>query len=324
MEKHFKIFELLEKEFLTADEQKYLDDIIHSDTDSSRLISVYKNLKTELPNLVHLDTEIIGDYILYENNELPGDPVIPLLAEKIRSHLKNCLVCNEEYQILRDEFRDVGNHLERRFEKGEKPFDSKSILPSITNKKLSSFRYAVATIAVVAVIYFGLFFMSYITTPRYSQNIFSAKDNSLYVTRGRTSVSFQKGLNAADKGNYDEALIYFEEDIKKHSNESSIFYSYFITGLTYLKSAEKDFLGMFPSYDANKINHSIVYLNTSIEKNTTGNYDNLKLDAHYYLGRAYLLLENYDKAKEELDIVISSKGRFYNEAKELITMPEMN
>ena len=81
---------------------------------------------------------------------------------------------------------------------------------------------------------------------------------------------------------------------------------------------------MFPSYDADKLNYSIENLNTSIEKNSSGNYNNLKLDAHYYLGRSYLLLENYDKAKEELNIVITLKGKFYNEAKELVTLPEMN
>ena len=324
MEKHDKIIELLEKEFQTADEQKYLDEIVQSDKDSARLVAVYNSLKANIPSAMHLDTEMIGDFILYENGELPDDAVIPVLADKIKLHLKNCLICSEEYQILQKEYDDVRSHLEKTIKKPEKPYESKSLLTAFTVKKFSAFRYAFTTMAVFAVIYFGLFTVSSITTPDYSKNIFSVSDNGFYVTRGRTSVTFQKGLDAAENGNYDEALKYITEDINAHSGESSIFYSYFTIGLTYLKSAEKDFFGLFPSYDDKKVNLAIKNLYTSIEKNSSGNYDNLKLDAHYYLGRAYLLIENYSKAKEELNIVISLKGKFYNEAIDLIELPEMN
>jgi len=324
MEKHDKIIELLEKDFQTADEQKYLDEIVQSDKDSARLIAVYNSLKINILNAVHPDTEMIGDFILYENGELLDNAVIPVLADKIKLHLKNCLICSEEYQFLQKEYDDVGSHLEKTIKKQEKPSESKSFLPAFAGKKFSTFRYAFTTMAVLAVIYFGLFTVSSITTPDYNKNIFSVDDDGFYVTRGRTSVTFQKGLDAAENGNYDEALKYIEEDIKTHSGESSIFYSYFTIGLTYLKSAEKDFLGLFPSYDDKKVNLAIKNLYISIEKNSSGNYDNLKLDAHYYLGRAYLLLENYGKAKEELNIVISSKGKFYNEAIDLIELPEMN
>lgn len=324
MEKHDKIIELLEKDFQTADEKNYLDEIVQSDKDSARLVAVYNILKTNIPDAMHLDTEMIGDFILYENSELPDDAIIPVLADKIKSHLNNCLACGEEYQTLQKEYKDVGIYLEKTLKKREMLHESKSFLSAFTGNKFSAFRYAFTTMAVLAVIYFGLFTVSSITTPDYNKNIFSVNENGFYVTRGRTSEAFQKGLDAAENGNYDEALKYIEEDIKTHSGESSIFYSYFIMGLTYLKSAEKDFLGLFPSYDDKEVNHAIKNLYTSIEKNSSGNYDNLKLDAHYYLGRAYLLLNNYDKAKEELNIVISSKGKFYNQALDLIELPEMN
>jgi tetratricopeptide (TPR) repeat protein len=314
MEKHDKIIELLEKNFPTAEEQNYLNEIVQSDKDSARLVAVYNSLKTNIPIAMHLDTEIIGDFILYENGELPDDAIIPILADRIKLHLKNCLTCNEEYQMLQKEYDDVRSHLEKTIKKQDKPYDSKSLLSAFTVKNYSAFRFAFRTVASV----------SSITTPDYNKNIFSVNDNGFHVTRGRTSVTFQKGLDAVENGNYIEAIKYIEDDIKAHPEERSIFYSYFIIGLTHLKSAEKDFLGLFPAYDHKKVNLAIKNLYTSIEKNSSGNYDNLKLDAHYYLGRAYLLLENYDKAKEELNIVISSKGKFYNEAIYLIELPEMN
>ncbi len=324
MDKHIKIIDLLDKDFLTEDEQNYLNEVIHSDEDSASLVAIYNNLKTNLPNTTHLDTELLGEFILYEKNELGDDRIIPLLAAKMKSHLKNCLVCDEEYQKLIKEYEKVGVHLKETIKKKVTQNSIKPKISTIIVEKFSTFRYVYATVAVLAVLYLGLFTISSISTPDYTKNIFSDDDNGLYMTRGRTSVLFQKGLDAADRGHYDEALNYFEEDIIEHSSESSIFYSHFITGLIYLKSAEKDFLGLFLSYDVEKINHAIENLNTSIEKNTSGNYDNLKLDAHYYLGRSYLLLENYDKAKEELNIVITLKGKFYNQAKELVSLPEMN
>jgi len=324
MEKHDKIIELLEKDSLTTEEQIHLDGTIKADKDTARLVAVYNSLKTNIPNAMHLDTEMIGDFILYENSEIPDDAIIPVLADKIKSHLKNCLACGEEYQTLKKEYNDVGIFLEKILKKREIPHESKSFLPAFTGNKFSAFRYAFTTMAVLAVIYFGLFTVSSITTPDYNKNIFSVNENGFYITRGRTSVTFQKGLDAVQKENFDAAIVYFELDIKEHSNESSIFYTHFMTGLTYLKSAESSFLGMFQSFDKERVNMAIQNLNISIEKNISGSYENLSLDAHYYLGRAYLFLEDFNNAERHLNIVIESRGKFYNEAIDLVEELEKN
>jgi tetratricopeptide (TPR) repeat protein len=318
MENYERIIELLEKEILTSEEQNYLNGILHSDKEAARLVAVYNSLKTNIPNASHLNTEEIGDFILYKNDELPDDAIIPLLTDKIKSHLENCPICSEEYQILKKEYDEVGVLLEKTIKKEEKQYDPKSFSLESTIKKFSALKYAFATVAALAVIYFGLFVTSSIITPDYSESIFNVNDNSFYITRGRTSVTFQKGLDAAQKENFEDAINFFELDIKENSNESSIFYTHFITGLTYLKSAESSFLDMFKSFDEEKVNMAIENFNISIKKNTSGNYENLNLDAHYYLGRAYLLLENLEKAKMHLSIVIESKGKFYNNAKTLI------
>jgi tetratricopeptide (TPR) repeat protein len=273
---------------------------------------------------MHIDAEMIGDFILYESGELTDDYLIPILAEKIKMHLKGCLKCQEEYQALQNEFKEVTSFVEKNIVKDEKSFSTKSFPSAFALNKISSFKYAITTIAVFAVVYLSLFTISSITTPDYNKNIFSGREDGFYVTRGRTSVAFQKGLDAIQKGSYDDAIDYFGEDIEKHSEQSSIFYTYFITGLTYFKLAESNFIGMFQSFDEEKLNRAILNLKLSIQKNTSGNYDNLNLDAHYHLGRAYLLLENVKEAKEQLSKVIESKGKFYNEAVELIRTVEKN
>ncbi|MBT8386055.1 MAG: hypothetical protein KJO12_01470 [Ignavibacteria bacterium] len=318
MEQFEKIIELIEKESLTTEEQKHLDGSIKSNKDVARLVTLYNSLKTNLPNILHLDTELIGDFVLYKNAQLPDDTIIPILADKIEFHLKNCLVCNEEYKILQKEYEDVVAHLGKTMEEKEQSDETKSFFSSFALNNFSSFRYAFSTIVILGIIYLGLFTLSNFTTPDYNKNIFSTNENGFYVTRGRTSVTFQKGLDAVQKGNYNEAINLFEKDIEDHSHQSSIFYAHFITGLTYLKSAESSFLGLFQSFDNEKVNHAIVNLRIAIGKNSSGNYDNLNLDAHYYLGRAYLLLGEIEIAKEELAIVVESKGKYYNEAKILI------
>ncbi|NNG27407.1 MAG: hypothetical protein HKM87_07765, partial [Ignavibacteriaceae bacterium] len=252
MEKIEKIIELIEKESLTTKEQSYLDRTIKSDNDAARLVALYNSIKTNLPHVMHLDTELIGDFILYKNEQLPDDAIIPLLTDKIEVHLKNCLVCNEEYLTLQKEYDDVADHLEKTIKKEKRSGETKSTFSSFAINNFSNFRYAFATIAILGIIYLGLFTVSNVTTPDYNKNIFSTKENGFYVTRGRTSITFQKALDAVQNENYDEAINLFEKDIEEHSNQSSIFYAHFITGLTYLKSAESSFLGMFQSFDTDK------------------------------------------------------------------------
>jgi tetratricopeptide (TPR) repeat protein len=324
MEQFEKIIKLLDKDNLTEEEQNYLNNTISSDKDASRLVAVYNSLKNKLPNMVHIDTEMIGEFILYENGELPENIVIPALSEKIKMHLKECLKCQDEYQSLKDEFIEVVDHIDRNITEEKKLIGAKSILSTFATNKFLSFRYAFTAIAVIAVTYLSLFTISSIATSEYNKNIFSAMDEGDYITRGRTSLTFQKGLDAVQKGSYDDAIKYFENDIEEYSEQGSIFYTYFVKGLTYLKAAESSFIGLFQSFDEDKVNRAIVNLKLSIDINVSGNYENLNLDAHYYLGRAYLLLNNVNDARNHLTIVIESKGKFYKESAELVRKLEQD
>ena len=83
MEQYEKIIELLDKNELTNDEQSYLGKIVNSDKDAARLVAVYNAIRINLPNVTHIDTNLIVDFVLYENGELSDDKVIPILADKL-------------------------------------------------------------------------------------------------------------------------------------------------------------------------------------------------------------------------------------------------
>lgn len=322
MEQYEKIIELIEKVNLSPEEEKYLNDSIESDKDIKRLIEVYRNLKTGLADSIHFDLDMLTSYILYEKGNVPDDKIVPLIADKIKLHLDNCLKCREEYEMLEADYSDVKEYLKNTFVDDNK--GKHNLLPSFLSQNITKYRYAFTSVITLVFLYIGMLTVSSIITPDYKKNFFSAQNEDFYLTRGRTSISFQKGLDAIDKGNYSIAINYLSLDIEKHNNESSIFYSNYILGNTYLKAAQSDFLGMFISFDKDRVRLAIDNLKTSIEKNTSGSYENLNLDANYYIGRAYMLLDDINSAKKHLEIVVNKKGRFYNEAETIIEAMEKN
>jgi len=322
MEQYEKIIELIEKVNLSPEEEKYLNDSIESDKDIKQLIEVYKNLKTGLADSNHIDLDMLTSYILYEKGNVPDNKIVPLIADKIKLHLDNCLKCREEYEMLEADYSEVKEYLANTFANDSK--EQHKLLASFLSQNITKYRYAFTSVITIIILYVGLFTVSSVTTPDYKKDLFSTQNEDFYLTRGRTSISFQKGLDALDKSNYSDAINYLNLDIEKHSTESSIFYSNYILGSTYLKAAESNFLGMFISFDEDKVQLAIENLKTSIEKNTSGSYENLNLDANYYIGRAYLLLDDIDSAEKHLNIVVNKKGRFYNEAETMIESMEKN
>jgi tetratricopeptide (TPR) repeat protein len=273
----------------------------------------------------HVSIDLLSAYVLFEMGDEPENKLIPLIRDKIKFHLEKCSICKDEYDMLLENYNDVKEHVDKTFKHNAKLTiaDDKGLL-SIIFRKYSTVKFTVATLVLLIVSYFGLFIISSSLTPDYNKNIFTEVDDSFNKTRGRTSVQFQRGLNAIDKGEYQAAIDFISEDIAKHPNEQSIFYSYYVIGITYLKDSESGFIGLFKSYDKEKVNRAIENLQLSIEKNNSSDYESLKLDTYYYLGRAYLLNDDINSARSNLQSVIDGKGRFFNEAKELIKHLEKN
>lgn len=316
MKKLEKILDILENSNPSETDKKFLDSN-KSDEEVKKLVDVYNALKTVLIGSIHLDTDILGDYILYKRGDEKSVEYISLVSDKIETHLKTCDPCSKEYNILSAELDSINNYLDKRItgKKEEQPV-------LFLFQKSIGFRYAVATVLVLLISYFGLRIVSDISTPYYKQQIFSAKEDDNYITRGRTSILFQKSLNALENKEYEDAIKLLTEDIEQNKNDKSIFYSYYVLGITYLKTSESDFLGAFKSFDSDKVHRAIESLESSIEKNNSGYFNNLKLDAHYYIARGYLMLDEVNTAENHLNIVVDKRGRFYKKAEELLNSLE--
>ena len=325
MENFEKILELLEKQNLSTEEKLALEKLGNSDADLKSAISVYKNLNISLSAPGHIPTDLLANYVLFEKGDDSDNKIVAILKEKINSHLAKCSICNNEYISLLNEYSEIEVHVSKSISNELQPSIKKTNFSfSSFFKRTDSIRYAFATLALFVIAYFGLFFISTSVTPDFKKNIFSNEQEDFYKTRGRTSPLFQQGLNAIDNKDYPEAIEFLSMDIKEHQNERSIFYSHYILGITYIKAAESDFLGLFNSYDSEDVNLAIANLKESIDKNNSGDYESLKLDSYYFLGRAYLLINDKESAIVNFQKVISGKGKYSIESSQLINQLEKN
>ena len=326
MEKLEKILSLLEKTSdtgLSAEEEITLKSMIESDAESGDFADLYNSLKKHLPVSLHLDEELLASYIMHENGELSENRIVPLLSDKIKNHIVNCPECSAIYDTLKKEYDDVNNYVSKRFSV-KNSAETKSlnrVFSLITTPPV--FRYAFAAVLLIGIVYLGLYTVSTISTPEYVQQFLNDDGDEFYVTRGRTSLLFQKGLDAIENKKWDDAVKYLNEDIINHRSDGSIFYSHYILGLTYLKAADSDFLGLFKSFDKQKVRLAVFNLEKTLELNTSGNFKNINLDANYYLGKSYLLLDDFVEARTHLQFVVNEKGGLYKDAKELLnSIPE--
>jgi len=326
MENFEKILELLQKKSLSDEESLLLKEFAESDSEIASFINLYNSLDSGLSKSSHIHTDLLSSYVLYESGDAPESKLIPIIRNKIKAHIEECSVCKEEYDLLLNEYNDVKVHVNKNIVRDQKnnPVQEQGFAFFPRFLKQSNFTYVYVALTVLIIGYAGLFAVSSLITPYYEKNIFAHGENEIYTTRGRTSVLFQQGLNSIENGDYERAIKFLNEDILVNKNDNSIFYSYYITGITYLKAAESDFIGLFASFDRQDVELAISNLRESIERNNSGDYENLKLDSYYYIGRAYLLIEDHNSAKSSLQKVINGKGKFSIESQKLIDQMEKN
>ena len=310
-----KIIELLDKDSVTKEEKVFLNEMIGSDPEAKKISQVYSRLKNSLKRNEHIDEELMAEYVLFKNNQL-SDRLIVLLSKMVEDHIHKCVPCENIFKELNKEYAEVDAFVGKTFSHQttqQKPA-VKTAFFLFNNFKAT--KYAFASIAAVIVLYLGLFAVSSLTTPDYKKSFID--DGDYYTTRGRTSELFQRGLDAIDRKDYDSAIKYLSDDVNNNKSDESIFYTHFILGITYVNKAESDFLGLFKSFNKDDIQKGIASFEKSIELNNSGKFDNLKLDAHYFIGKSYLMTDETESAKSHLQIVIDGKGSYYKKAQALI------
>ena len=321
MDKLEKILELLEKKHLTVEERKFISDAELYDPEVKELLSLHSNLEKSFEHKLHQDPDLIADVVLFENGEDPSDSSVKHIYSQIKTHIESCETCKEEYNSYLEEYRTAAKHTselvsEVKSEK-ERQVESSRIFSAMN---FSRVKYAAASLLIIIISYAGLYLYSSLNVPEYKKSVLTEDSSELFITRGRTSVLFQKSIDAINKNEIDKAIEYLKQDIKENSNDRTIFYSYYILGVLQIEDSEESFIGLFKNYNDEKVYEAISSLTKAISLNNSGDYFNITLEIHYNLGRAHLLTDDFNSAEDHFSIVIENKGKYYRESEQMLKL----
>jgi tetratricopeptide (TPR) repeat protein len=316
MSKSEKILELLTKDNPTNEEKKYLLESFDKEPELKKYESIF-NLLNDMKNSFHLDSDLISEYVLYKNNLPLEDDSILKFIPRIEKHIAKCSQCQEEYKLFNEEYNEIDNYLNENI--GKNVEDKTSISENNSAKIFSLFtnRYIYTAAAVIALFTFSVFTTSSFISPSY-KNINELNSLNYSTTRGRVTPDFHSGLIALSNEKYNEAIAKLEQDIKNNADDKTIIYTNYMLGLVYLQKSESDFLGMFRTFDAEDIHNSIANFKEAISKNNSESFFNITLNSYFYIGKGYLLLDDFENAKVYLQNVVDNKGSYTKEAKEII------
>ncbi len=314
---YHKILEILQKDYLTDEDKQLLNSISEKDPEAKEFISTYLKLEKAAGTAGHLSYNDLSDYILFKNGSEPEDKEFVQKVPAIEIHLRNCKKCMTEFETLNSEYSEVESFVAGKLHNPVVKETSQKVNTGLW-KKYSFARYSISVVLLIGIIYMGLFAVSSITTSK-SYKLASFNDEYEFSTsRGRSTDDFQNSLKELENEKYFKAIGFLNKDIKENKNDETIFYSYYLLGLTYLEVSEKDFLGLFPSYNQNYAEKGLQSLQTSVEKNDSGLYPNITLDAYFYIAKAELMLNNRSNAKKYFKMVIDGKGSKMHEAQNIL------
>jgi hypothetical protein len=316
MENYNKILELLEKKTLTPEEKQMLE-TLQKDQEAAGFIAGYRKVAKALRS-THVSIDQMADYVMYKNGMEPEDNLLSYKLPAIDAHLKSCGKCSAQLKKIQDEFSETGDFIAKNLYAEEKSTGSK--ITNVLAYRNRNFRsvYAFASVLALGFIYVILLTLSSVTTPDNLKLAAINEEQEVYLTRGRSSEEFLKSYEALENKNYSAAIEYLHEDISSNPGDESIFYSWYVMGLTRLEMSRSSFLGLFPSYDKEIVREALQDLHRSVELNGTGKFENIKLDAFFYMAKANLILEDEETAKQYLKLVVNQKGSRMNEASSIL------
>ncbi len=317
MDRKLKILELLEKKNLSENDIKEIEMLAGNDEELKDFVLTYNRLAGLVKHSSHLSEEEISEYILYKNDiSQEGNSLIKRIPF-IEVHLSGCQQCSEIFKELNSEYSALDNFIAENSVKEEKPV-SENFAIKENHRRYKAPRYAFVSLIIIGFVYLSLYFISTFTTPRFYKDAAIKNESEFSINRGRATEYFQNSLKALEKNNFNDAINYLQKDIQQNPGDETIFYSYYIIGLSYLKISEHSFLGLFPGFNQQQVKKGDEYLRESISKNNSGRFLNIKLNSYFYLAKASLMLNDKNSAEKYLSMVINQKGSKMEEAKKLL------
>ena len=313
-----RTIELLSKNNLTAEENSFLTEELKNNKELAKY-KVIHNLLNDMQNTFHLSSDLISEYVLYKNGLEIEDKSIVKFIPKIKEHISKCEKCKSEFELFNQEYSEVDNYLSKHISKTN--FVDGTLNKTDNNTKIFSLfskKYFYAAAAAVVFFTFSLFDLSQFSVPSYKNLSNISELSNFSNTRGRVSTDFYNGIKALNNNDFGKAIEMLKTDIKNNPKDETIFYTDYMLGLIYLKKSESNFLGLFKSFDQSDIDSSIANFERSINNNKSESFSNIAYNSYFYIGKAFLLTDDFENALDNLQIVVDKKGGYTKNAKELI------
>lgn len=309
-----KIIALLDKTHLSESDMNMLNTLLDEDPEAKEFFKTYNMLENAFNSLPHLTTDELADYVLIKEELEPQNPETIKKIPLFDLHIRRCEKCSSQLQVMNNEMAEANNFIYTGLNKTMYESSKHSVQNALFAQRSKFIRSTFIGASVLALFVFALVLVSNITTSKLYRLAAAEDGLELSISRGRTTNDFELSIKAIEEKDYSAAIKYLQNDIKLNPNDETIFYSYFILGLTYLETAEKNILGLFPSFDKTSAALALENFKKSIEYNTSGKFQNVNLDSYFFAAKAYLMLEDKKSAEEYLQIVVNEKGSKLNQA----------
>ena len=296
---------------------------------------IMKSLKSEL-NVDHLNNQLLARYVVYDNfpgeADFDGEKLSKLEVLKIQKHLRTCTSCQEKFEKMKVEFKAIETYLNET-ELGSYTFRKDfyidifinkftSILDSMkegfnklrSNPKQKFVFIPAAGLAIILIMFLVLPFFK--GTENVYHNLGKLENTEIaYLTRSVNVDQLQSGIAEFNNGNYAISIDILEKFILEHSDDPNLAFAHYVCGLSYLFQVNKILDNETKPIHIQNIDKGIMHLQTvlSLEPNMR-----LQENSNWYLGKAFLMKKDGQKAIEYFRKVRKLKGRKYQKAQNII------
>lgn len=303
-------------------------------------ISVINGALRQFRTESHVNDELLTRYGIYiagsKKADYDGKKLTKQEISLVKNHVEHCNECKLKVEQITEDYTEIDMYLRDQMVPNT-TLGKRMVIPKITKQisftirsafnsiqemlfpiQLRTMPTAIMTFAtLLIVIWFSPLFRGE-TDAIYKLAVIN-KDKIQDITRGASSQIMYDGFTAFNEGDYKSAIVLLEEFIQSDSVATSLAYVHECIGIAYLRESERNFLGRFKGFNVDNVNQGIEHFQKIIDLT-----DNIRLqeNAYWYLGKAYLMINEILLAKKSFDSVIELKGKKIEQAK--IILAELN
>jgi len=148
----------------------------------------------------------------------------------------------------------------------------------------------------------------------YHQLTFVEGTETDFLTRDAGS-ALADGISLMNEGRYSEAIALLEPVSDSESDDRLRNYAHYLSGLAWVYEARTEVLGRVLDYNETRLDRAITHLEAVTASSQNGR---VLEDAHWLLGKAYLMKQDPDRAVDAFTEVGHIEGRRAAQARQLI------